>query len=138
MVTAKRARLTGMLMLVIMFTVGALAGAATMHVVEGDEAPQRERTAREQSPGLFDVLELTPEQQAEVDAVIERRRLQMDQFWREHRSTLRAISDSARMEIRSVLTPEQLEREERFRAERRRHHGREGSANQGEPRNDRR
>lgn len=135
MVTAKRARLTGMLMLVIMFTVGALAGAATMHVVEGDEGPTRDRSERER-PSLFETLELTPDQQAQVDAVIERRREQMDLFWKEHKPLLDAVMDSARVEIRAILTPEQREREERFRAERRKHHGRSDSRSQGE-RNDR-
>jgi Spy/CpxP family protein refolding chaperone len=128
MVTAKRARLTGMLMLLIMFTVGALVGAATMHVVEGDEVPNRTRTTEPPRPSLFEVLELTAEQQAQVDAIMERRREEMDEFWEEHRPIMRAITDSARAEIRRVLTPEQLEIEERFRAERRKQHAHDDNA----------
>lgn len=125
MVTAKRARLTGMLMLLIMFTVGALVGAATMHVVEGDEVPNRSRSVERDRPSLFELLELTPAQQTQVDAIMERRREEMDAFWLEHRPRLNAITDSARAEIRRVLTPEQQEIEEQFRAERRKHHGRD-------------
>lgn len=129
MVTAKRARLTGVLMLVIMFAVGTLAGAATMHVVEGDEVPSRDRDGERTRPDLFELLELTPAQQTQVDAIMERRRQQMEEFWGQHRTTLRAITDSTRIEIREVLTPEQLEMEQRFMAERRRHHGRDQSRN---------
>jgi Spy/CpxP family protein refolding chaperone len=123
MVTAKRARATGLLMLVIMFAVGALAGAATVHVAEGDEVGTRRGEQRDR-PSLFEVLQLTPEQQTQVDAIMERRRAEMDAFWTEHRPLLDAIMDSARAEIRTVLTPEQQEIEQRFREERRRHHNR--------------
>jgi Spy/CpxP family protein refolding chaperone len=128
-VTAKRARLTGMLMLLIMFSVGALVGAATMHVVEGDEVPNRSRTVERERPSLFELLDLTPAQQAQVDVIMERRRKEMDAFWMEHRPRLHAITDSARAEIRRVLTPEQQQIEERFRAERRKHHGRSEAKN---------
>lgn len=124
MVTAKRARLTGLLVLAMMFAVGALTGAATMRVVEGDEAPTRMRSDGAKRPDLFEKLELTEEQRVQVDAIMERRRQEVDSFWQEHGPQLRAITDSARAEMRSVLTPEQREIEEKFRAERRRHYER--------------
>ena len=43
----------------------------------------------------------------------------MEAFWEEHRPALRAIADSARAELRAVLTPEQVEIEQRFMEERR-------------------
>lgn len=132
MVTAKRARLTGMVLLVMMFLVGALSGAATMHVVEGDVV--RPRSERDRGPGLFETLQLTPEQQVKVDAIMERRRGQVDAFWEEHGPVLRAITDSVRSEIRGVLTPEQREAEERFRAERRKHSSRDNQQDQGNSR----
>jgi Spy/CpxP family protein refolding chaperone len=115
MVTAKQARWTGMVLLLITFAAGGLVGAATLHVVEADEVatPQRERR-----PDLFERLDLTPEQQAQVDAIMERRRQEMDAFWREHGPTMRAIYDSTRMEVRAILTPEQVQLEEQFRSER--------------------
>ncbi|MEX1182692.1 MAG: hypothetical protein WEF86_05620 [Gemmatimonadota bacterium] len=128
MVTAKRARLTGMVLLVMMFVVGALAGAATMRVVEGDEVQQQEDRAS-RGPDLFETLQLTPDQQVKVDAIMERRHGEMDAFWKEHGPVLRAITDSARSEIRSVLTAEQRETEERFRAERRKHFSRSNQQN---------
>ena len=133
MVTATRARLTGMVLLAMMFGVGALTGAASMHVVEGDELQQR--TGRDgRGPDLFETLQLTRDQQLEVDAIMERRRGQVDAFWKEHGPVLRAITDSARSEIRSVLTPEQRAAEERFRADRRKHSNRDNQQVEGNTR----
>jgi Spy/CpxP family protein refolding chaperone len=119
MVTAKRARMMGVLVLVIMFSVGALTGAATMRVT-GEES--RASESRRDRPSLFETLELSEEQRVKVDAIMERRRAEVDAFWKEHGPQMRAIMDSARAEIRTVLTPEQRELEEQFRAERRRHY----------------
>jgi len=120
MVTAKRARLVGLLVLAVMFGVGALTGAATMRVAEsGDRAQSREERPRR--PNLWETLQLTPEQQAEVDVIMERRSQEVRAFWNEHGPQLRAIMDSARADVRELLTPEQRELEERFFAERRRH-----------------
>jgi hypothetical protein len=119
MVTARRARLTGMAMLIMTFVAGALAGAATMQVLGADEAPKLRRASSQTSPDLLDVLNLTTEQRMQVDAILERRRAQMEAFWDEHRPALRSIADSARVELRSVLTMEQQATEERFVEERR-------------------
>lgn len=122
MVTAKRARLMGIVVLVVMFAMGALTGAATMRVAAGDEVEKRGRAEASKRPGLFETLELTDEQRTEVDAIMERRRAEVDEFWDQHGPQLRAIMDSARAEMRAVLTPEQRELEEKFRAERRKHY----------------
>ncbi|HEX2168615.1 MAG TPA: periplasmic heavy metal sensor [Longimicrobiales bacterium] len=124
MVTAKRARVMGLVVLVVMFAIGALTGAATMRVTGGDQAQASERAESRKRPGLFETLELTPEQRTQVDAIMERRRGQVEAFWKTNGPQLRAIMDSARAEIRTVLTPEQRELEEQFRAERRQHYER--------------
>jgi Spy/CpxP family protein refolding chaperone len=123
MVTARRARLMGIIMLVMMFGVGALVGAATMRVVDAEEAPRLKRAQSADEPDLLDRLSLSPEQRAQVDAILERRRAEMEEFWDVHRPTLRAIADSARAELRAVLTPEQRRIEEQFMEERRQHGG---------------
>jgi Spy/CpxP family protein refolding chaperone len=119
MVTARRARLMGFIMLAMMFAVGALTGAATIRVVDADDSPRMKQPQR--PPDLLERLELTPEQRVQADAILERHRAAMEEFWNVHRPTLRAITDSARAELRSVLTPEQQEIEEQFRQERRKH-----------------
>ena len=115
MVSAKQARWTGMVLLLITFVAGGVVGAATLHVVEADEVPTQRRERR---PDLFERLDLTAEQQAQVDAIMERRRQEVDAFWREHGPTMRAIYDSTRVEVRAILTPEQVQLEEQFRSER--------------------
>lgn len=114
------ARALGALVLLVTFGAGALSAAAVSQVLHaeqrGDESSGRgcdERKAR-----LLDEVGLTPEQQAAVEAILERRRAQTDRFWSEAGPALRAIMDSTRSEIRTVLTPEQRERYERLRAER--------------------
>lgn len=124
MVTAKRARVMGLVVLVVMFAIGALTGAATMRVASGEKVEASERADRPKRPGLFETLQLTAEQRTEIDAIMERRRAEVDEFWNQHGPQLRAIMDSARAEMRTVLTPEQRELEEQFRAERRRHYQR--------------
>lgn len=122
MVTAKRARVMGIMVVVVAFAIGALTGAATMRVAGGDAVEKHGREQAPKRPGLFETLQLTDEQRAEVDAIMERRRAEVDEFWDQHGPQLRAIMDSARAEMRAVLTPEQRELEEKFRAERRRHY----------------
>lgn len=123
MVTAKRARVMGLVVLVVMFAIGALTGAVTMRVT-GDEAQAKTRAESSDRPGLFETLQLTDEQRVQVDAIMERRRAEVHAFWKEHGPQLRTITDSARAEMRAVLTPEQRVLEEQFRAERRRHYER--------------
>ena len=130
MVTAKRARLLSVLIIAIVFAVGGLTGAATMHVVEGDEAPRMERRGG-RSNNLFERLQLTPEQQVQVEAIMEQGRTQMDAFWAEHRPTLRAIADSTRAQIRAVLTPEQRALDDEWIAERRREAEKRGDDGRG-------
>jgi len=114
MVTTRQARWTGMIVLVIAFLAGSLVGAATMHVVEADEAP----APRSERPDLFERLQLTPEQQAQVNQIMERRRQEVHAFWQEHGPRMEAIYDSTRVEFRAVLTPEQRALDDRFRTER--------------------
>jgi Spy/CpxP family protein refolding chaperone len=124
MVTAKRAQTVGLLMLVIIFAVGAMTGAATMRVAGGDRAEPREAVeSRERRPSLWETLDLTPEQRARVDDIMERRRGEVQAFWNEHGPQLRAVMDSARADVREVLTPEQQAIEAEFFAERRKHYG---------------
>jgi Spy/CpxP family protein refolding chaperone len=125
MVTAKRARLTGLMVVAVMFAVGALTGAATMRVAATDRTEVKEtERKREPRPSLWETLELTPVQREQVDAIMERRRGEVESFWNEHGPQLRAVMDSARADVRELLTPEQRELEEKFFAERRKHYQR--------------
>jgi Spy/CpxP family protein refolding chaperone len=127
------ARALGGLVLLVTFGAGALSAAAVSQVLHaeqrGDEASRR--ACEERKARLLDEVGLTPDQQAAVEAILERRRAQTDRFWSEAGPELRAIMDSTRSEIRTVLTPEQRERYERLRAERKAAEAREDEARHG-------
>ena len=61
-------------------------------------------------------------QRVRVDSIFARRRIQIDSFWKGPGKSLRAIMDSTREDVRSVLTPEQRARFDRRHMERRPHH----------------
>jgi Spy/CpxP family protein refolding chaperone len=121
MVTARRARLTGLVVLLLTFTVGGLVGAATVQILRADETQAPRRGPAPPGPDFLDRLELRADQRAQIDLILERRRAQMEAFWTTHRPALRGIADSARAELRAVLTPEQQALEEQYRNERRQH-----------------
>jgi hypothetical protein len=87
-------------------------------------APKLMRARPEAQPELLDRLQLSSDQRVRVDSDPGAAPQEMEQFWNQHRPTLRAIADSARAEMRGVLTPEQRSIEESFMAERRKHMGR--------------
>lgn len=119
-----RTRLLGMALLAATFAAGGLAGAAFERVAvarPADEAAAREvRCENGEKKGLIvDQVNPTPEQRARIDAIMERRRVQMDAFWDGEGQRLRAIVDSTRAEVRQVLTPEQAVEYDRLVAEKR-------------------
>ena len=61
-------------------------------------------------------------QRVRVDSIFARRRIQIDSFWKGPGKSLRAIMDSTREDVRSVLTPEQRARFDRRHMERRPQH----------------
>lgn len=123
-----RMRLLGVGLLLAAFVAGALSGAAVERVLNADEP---ERVEREQDGDddrrrshVIDRIEMTGEQRREIDEILERRGDRMRAVWREVEPRLDAITDSARMEIKGVLTPEQLAEYERKLRERRKHRDR--------------
>lgn len=91
-----QARRTGMLALLAAFALGMITGASLLHL--GRPLPHR-------PPGeppvvhLKRVLDLTPEQEAEIRGVLD-----------QGRGEFRARADATRERIRGVLTPDQRER----------------------------
>ncbi len=65
-------------------------------------------------------MELTDAQRRDIDSIRSRWHDQIESFWDTAGPRLRAIADSARAEIRAVLTPEQRARYDSLRAEHRR------------------
>lgn len=129
--TSRKARLAGVALLLVTFVTGALTGAAVSRVLAREAIPETERREegrRERRPSTEDFLsrlDLTAEQDARIDSILSLRRGQIHGIWKEMRPRMRALGDSARVEIASVLTDEQRAAYEAFLAEQRaRHHGR--------------
>jgi Spy/CpxP family protein refolding chaperone len=118
--TPSRMRLAGMALLVTTFAVGMLAGTAFGRVLSAREpgAPTAAECERERGPHhIFDELALSPEQRAQIDAIMAQRRARTDSLWRTDGARIRASVDSTRAEIRSVLTPAQASEYDRLRQE---------------------
>jgi len=121
-----RGRIAVCLLLLMVFAAGMITDA-TVHRVR----MHRMRMAMERGHPPFGAerdrrfaqeLGLDSLQRARLDSVFARRRVQIDSFWKGPGQSLRAIMDSTREEVRSVLTPEQRARFDRRRMEGRPRH----------------
>ena len=131
MPTATRARALGLALLATIFAAGALAGAAFQRVSHRPtaDAAAADSACEPRRKGLI-VYQVnpSPEQRARIDAIMERRREEMDAFWEGEGRKLRAIVDTTRNEIRAVLTPAQRVEYDRLVAEARARKEREKAA----------
>lgn len=108
--TSRRVRLQGILLLLVVFIVGALAGGATERaLVSPDPPPRPFRQPDGELPPPFLRLDLTEEQRSQIRGVFERARPRAESIMRELMPQLAEINDSVRQEIRNILTPEQAE-----------------------------
>ncbi len=123
-----RIKLQGIALLFLALVVGILAGAAGERLRATREEPGRPFA---RGPGMFrpgelppwyEELDLTPEQREKITEILEQTRPLTDSIMREMLPRIRAVTDSIRAEIGSLLTPEQREKlddlEERFRRRR--------------------
>ena len=110
-----RMRLLGVGLLAVTFIAGALSGAALDRVLNAEETarPDRggDRNDRRRAY-IIDRVEMSDDQRSSIDAILEERSERMRAVWREVEPRMDAITDSARMEIMEVLTPEQRARYE--------------------------
>lgn len=104
-----RVRFQGIALLALAFVVGALGGMATerMRASRARPAPREWMPMRGGLPPGFDGLDLTPEQQEQIQAIFRASRPRTDSVLHASLPRLEAIRDSVRGEIRAVLTPEQ-------------------------------
>lgn len=109
-----RTRLLGFALLAITFVAGALSGAALERVL-GAEEPGREsdRTDRRERSYVIDGIDMSAEQRATIDSILDGRAERMRSVWREVEPRMDAITDSTRMDIMEVLTPAQRAEYER-------------------------
>lgn len=137
----ERVRLLGFGVLAVTFIAGALAGAAIDRAVTEDTGVEARSERRDDGDGddrryIIDRVDMSTGQRATIDSILERRVVRMQAVWREVEPRLDAITDSARTEIMSVLTPEQQADYEAM-LERRRQERREQEQPGREPSSDR-
>lgn len=129
--TRGRASWLALIVLVVTFLAGAFSGAAFERSLSARGSADA-RLVRVSKPGgadhdhrdrLFAALDVTPEQRVALDSIMDRREAQIHAFWERHGPGLRALMDSTRAEIRTVLTEEQAAEFERLMKERKRRKG---------------
>ena len=107
--TLGRIRLQAILLLAVMFVIGALVGAALTRTL--DRPARTTRNAPEPPPGLPPDLErelkLTPDQSRSIDRIFEAARPRTEKILDELMPRLREITDSVKLEVRKTLTPDQ-------------------------------
>lgn len=123
--TSARSRWIAVAVITATFVAGMMVGYAVPRLM-GQEAEQRPATAqrtdrerRGERHSIFDELNLTPQQQAQRDSILEQGRAKMDAFWKEHGPAMRTVADSTRAQIDRILTPEQRARVQEWREQRR-------------------
>jgi Spy/CpxP family protein refolding chaperone len=120
---SRRTKLLAAGVILATLVAGTLAGVAADRVLGRRaalaESPRPAPCADRPEGGstVFESLDLSAEQRAQVDAVLERRRAQMDVLWQQARPGMRALVDSTEAEIRVILTPDQRGAFERMREE---------------------
>jgi len=110
-----RLRLQAILLLLAVFVIGALAGAA---FERGRwrrwPPPPPPPPPHGLPPGLREELHLTPDQATRIEEILDRSRARTDVVLDQFLPRLRAVTDSIRAEVRAVLTPEQQKRFDRL------------------------
>jgi Spy/CpxP family protein refolding chaperone len=105
-----RSRLALIVLLIVTFVSGGLAGAAGDRLLHADEAPWRHHRDRDKRHGmeeLLDRLDLTAQQRTQVERVLERQMPRVEAIWDSCKPRMAAQIDSTRAEIRALLTPAQ-------------------------------
>jgi len=120
-----RARRQALLVLLVAFAAGALAGFATERVLDRgwpwqEHHRDRHGPARMFAPDgpLGKRLDLTPDQRREIEAILDQDGAKAKVIFDTMRPRLKALFDSTTREVRAVLTPDQREEFDRYVAER--------------------
>jgi Spy/CpxP family protein refolding chaperone len=123
-----RPRAIASLLLIVTFLVGALAGAAMNQVLGARTAPEQtpsatahderrgdERERRNRGP--YHALELSAEQRARVDSLLDERHRRIDEIFKRGEPEMHAVMQSTKAEIEAGLTARQRAQLEELRAQ---------------------
>jgi Spy/CpxP family protein refolding chaperone len=103
-----RSRATAWLLLALAFVAGASAGVTVDRLIAPQPVPGT-RITRDMS-GPLDKLELTPQQRAQADSIMDRSAPHAERAMRDVAERLQNVSDSLDAELRAILTPPQRAR----------------------------
>ncbi len=108
----ERVRLLGFGVLAVTFIAGALTGAVIDRALTTDRPASESRRDSDDDDDrdrsyIIDRVEMSRNQRATIDSILDVRVRRMRTVWREVEPRLDAITDSARAEIMGVLTPDQ-------------------------------
>ena len=104
------------IVVVLAFVAGFAAGALTDHFWMLRRGHRLPPMAAHMMVGRLDHhLDLTDEQRARIEQILERRHEAMDRMWAELHPRMRAEIDATNAEIERVLTPEQREKFQKMR-----------------------
>ena len=112
-----RGRWVAGLLLCLTFAVGGLSGMAAEEAFGIDWFDFLDEDNRASGEELLRGLDLTPQQRAGTEAVLERQEAQLETYWGERMPEIRRILQRSHAEIRALLTPaQQATFDERVRA----------------------
>ncbi len=103
----RRGRVVAALMLLLAFTVGALSGMAAEEAFGIDWFDFLEEQRGTDNDRLLAGLDLTPEQRARAEEVLERQEDRLEDYWEARLPEIRRLLDESYAEIRTTLTAEQ-------------------------------
>lgn len=115
-----RVRVQGIVLLVLVFVIGGVVGAMVDRANPFRERRPRLAEFRERMnkpdglPWFFEKLDLTEDQRSRMSAIFEAHRPVIDSIMGETMPRIRALRDSAEVQIKLILTPEQREKFEKF------------------------
>ena len=125
------------LTLLTLTTIGAFLLGSTAFAHEPETGGQDQRGGRggfrhSSLERTTEQLNLTPEQKAKVQPIIDQATPQLEDIRRDAMQKMKAVTDTAMAQIRPLLTPEQQKKLDDAQNERRGGHGRHGHRDQSD------
>ena len=105
----RRPALVAAVMLALVFGVGGLTGMALEEGLGLDWFDFLDEDNEEVDDEILSGLELTEEQRARVDGILEAQEERLEDYWESRIPDMRGIVGISFQEIRAILTPEQRE-----------------------------
>ena len=121
--TLRRTRFVAGILLAAVFLAGGVTGAALERFrasslqlapassgLSADQVIENMKMAGTRIPVMYEALDLTPPQRADIAAILESYQPRVDSLLRDSWPALHVVIDSVRLRVEQVLTPEQRRR----------------------------